>query len=64
MAINATDSDSINGGPNLLVSSPPFGFSTFIISAPISASNIEQNGPASICEQSSIFIPFKAGLIF
>ena len=42
IARNAADSPLMNGGPMRRVSSPPVGFSTFITSAPMSASNMVQ----------------------
>ncbi len=44
------------------VSSPPFGFSTLITSAPMSASSIVQNGPAIICVKSSTLTPSRGGV--
>jgi len=55
--IKAADSPLISGGRNFLVSSPPGIFSIFITSAPRSASNKPQVGPAIICDNSKTRIP-------
>ena len=60
IARNAADSVSMNGGPIRRVSSPPFGFSILMTSAPMSASSMLQNGPARICEQSRTRTPSRA----
>src|SRR5690242_545131 len=60
IAMNAADSPLKYGGAMRRESSPPRGFSILITSAPRSASNIAQNGPAMICVKSNTRIPSRA----
>lgn len=50
-----------NGGSHARVSSPPFGCSTLITSAPRSASNMVQYGPARTRVKSTIRMPLRGG---
>ena len=62
--IKAADSPLISGGKKFLVSSPPGVFSTLITSAPRSANNSPQVGPAIICAISSTRMPFNDAVIY